>query len=68
MAKELDWFHEVVDDNTGGGEDGWTPLMWAAHRSDMDTLEELISNGADLIKPKKDGMTVFHMAASNNDV
>lgn len=28
----------------------------------------LVDNGAHLLKPKRDGMTILHVAASNNDV
>ena len=68
MAEELEWFDKVVDDDTGGGEDRWTPLMWAAQRSNLEVLEELVAHGADVMKPKQDGITAFHLAASNNDV
>jgi ankyrin repeat protein len=28
----------------------------------------LVSNGASILKPKRDGMTVLHIAASQNDI
>ena len=31
-------------------------------------MQELITHGASVTKPKRDGMTTFHVAASNNDV
>ena len=34
----------------------------------MEIAEELISNGANVIKSKKDGINPFHVAASNNDI
>jgi hypothetical protein len=30
MSQHLEWFPNVVNDDTHGGEDGWTPLIWAA--------------------------------------
>ena len=30
MAKDLEYFKEIVDNDTGGGEEGWTPLIWTA--------------------------------------
>jgi ankyrin repeat protein len=31
-------------------------------------VKELLENGASLLKPKKDGLTVLHIAASQNDI
>lgn len=42
--------------------------MWAAHSGSLEIVQELIANGADMMKAKGDGITVFHMAASNNDI
>jgi ankyrin repeat protein len=28
----------------------------------------LVENGAHLLKPKKDGMTILHISASSNDI
>jgi ankyrin repeat protein len=47
---------------------GWTPLLWAASRGDLDVIKGLVENGASLLKPRKDGITVLHIGAVNNDL
>jgi len=42
--------------------------MWAAKKSNLETLEELVAHGANVSKTTKDGSTLLHMAASNNDI
>lgn len=42
--------------------------MWATQKCNLEIAEELVSNGASVTKPKKDGINPFHMAASNNDI
>jgi ankyrin repeat protein len=34
----------------------------------MTVVKLLVENGAQLLKPKADGMTVLHVAASSNDI
>ena len=31
-------------------------------------VKELLENGASLLKPKMDGLTILHIAASQNDI
>jgi len=66
LATELPYFSKVVDDQSN--EDGWTPLMWAAQKGNIETIQELVANGANVMKTKTDGISLYHMAASNNDV
>ena len=66
MSDEIDYFQDIVDD--GSNEEGWTALLWAAQRSNIEIAQELLANGASIYHPKKDGMTALHMAASNNDI
>ena len=47
---------------------GWTPLLWAAAQGKLDIVRDLVDNGAHLLKPRKDGVTVFHIAACDNNV
>lgn len=42
--------------------------MWAAQSTNLDVIHELVANGASVTRPKADGITVLHMAASNNDI
>ena len=41
MSKELPYFKELVNDDSNP--DGWTPLMWAAQKCNIDTVQELIA-------------------------
>ena len=66
MSDEIEYFQDIVDDQSN--EEGWTALLWAAQRSNIEIAQELIANGATIYQPKKDGMTALHMAASNNDI
>lgn len=34
----------------------------------MTVVKLLVENGAEILKPKADGMTVLHVAASQNDI
>jgi ankyrin repeat protein len=66
MLKTLPYYKEIVDlDNN---EMGWTPLLWAASRGDMEMTRALVDSGAELLKGRKDGITVLHVGASNNDL
>jgi ankyrin repeat protein len=47
---------------------GWTPLLWAAAHGNVDMVRTLVENGAQLLKPRKDGVTILHIAACENDV
>jgi ankyrin repeat protein len=38
--------------------------MWAATKKHMTVVKLLVENGADLLKPKGDGMNILHVAAS----
>lgn len=65
----LPFFSEVI--NNGENEPGWTPLLCAcvhSHKQDLRLIKLLVENGANLLKPKKDGLTSMHFAASNNDI
>ena len=66
MANELKYFKDIIDDNNNP--DGWTPLLWAAREGNLETIQELVAQGADLTIPKTDGITLFHIAASSNDI
>ena len=47
---------------------GWTPLLWAASRGDIDMIKVLVDNGASLLKPRVDGVTILHIGACANDL
>lgn len=66
MAAEAKYFKQIVNDNSN--QEQWTPIMWAAQSTNLDIIQELIENGASVTQPKADGITVLHMAASNNDI
>ncbi len=42
--------------------------MWAAARGEIEIVKSLVDSGAQILKPRKDGVTVLHLAASANDV
>jgi ankyrin repeat protein len=63
---EVPYFKEVVDESAN--EQGWTPLLWAATKKHMTIVKLLVESGATLLKPKADGMTILHVAASQNDI
>jgi ankyrin repeat protein len=64
---KLPYFGEVVDENAN--EEGWTPLLWAATKKHMAVARVLVEEGgANVLKPKADGMTPLHVAASQNDI
>jgi ankyrin repeat protein len=66
LMRNLPYFKEVVDlDNN---EVGWTPALWAAARGEVEIVEELVKGGAQILKPRKDGVTTLHLAACTNDV
>jgi len=39
-------------------------LLWAATKKDLTMVKTLVENGAQILRPKKDGMTILHVAAS----
>lgn len=43
-------------------------MHFASLKGGVGMVRFLVDNGAHLLKPKKDGMTILHIAASNNDV
>lgn len=49
-------------------ERGWTPLLLAAINHDLPTAKQLVAGGARVLTPMEKGVTVFHVAAANNDV
>lgn len=68
LATELDYFRDVVDlpSEINGG---WTPLLWATQRQNLEIAQTLVENDADInIGKSEDGMTVYHISASNNDI
>ena len=42
--------------------------MWAASKGDLQMVQMLVQLGAEILKPKKDGFTLLHIAASQNDI
>ena len=66
MASEVSYFSKVIDDDSNP--DGWTPLLWASSKGNLETVVELVNLGANPYKTKKDGLTALHIAASNNDI
>jgi len=61
LMRNLPYFKEVVDSDNN--EVGWTPMLWAAVRGEVAILEELVAGGAQILKPRKDGVTTLHLAA-----
>jgi hypothetical protein len=43
-------------------------LLWAASKKDVTMAKLLVECGASLLKPKKDDLTILHIAASLNDI
>lgn len=66
MMRNLPYYKEVVDSDNN--EIGWTPVLWATARGELEALEELVKSGAQILKPRKDGVTTLHLAACTNDV
>lgn len=64
--KDLPYFESVVNDSSNTYE--WTPVLWAATKRHLTMVKKLKKLGANVLKPKKDGITCFHIAATNNDV
>ena len=42
------WYVRRVLTGCRAPQDGWTPLMWAAHQGNLEVARELISKGADI--------------------
>ena len=42
--------------------------MWAATKKHMGVVRVLTDHGAQLLRAKADGMTLLHVAASQNDI
>jgi ankyrin repeat protein len=42
--------------------------LWATMTKNIDMVKLLVNNGASILKPKKDGLTILHVAATINDV
>lgn len=49
-------------------EKGWTPLLFATHNENLKMAKTLMEGGASVLTQMDSGITVFHMAAANNDV
>ena len=47
---------------------GWTPLMWATYRGNLDCVEALIARGATSTKKSKDGWPALCIAVSLNNI
>lgn len=43
-------------------------MLWAAARGELECVEALVDNGASLLKPRKDGVTILHVSACANDL
>mmetsp|Transcript_2997 Transcript_2997/g.5067 ORF Transcript_2997/g.5067 Transcript_2997/m.5067 type:complete len:177 (-) Transcript_2997:604-1134(-) len=54
--------------NLRDSEEGWTPLLWAVQRQNMEAVQFLVELGADPSLCKKDEISVLHLSAANNDV
>lgn len=46
------------------GDRGWTPMMYAIHREEMDAVRALLNNDADPDVPGRDGWTPLMLAAA----
>ena len=46
-------------------DDGWSALLYAAQAGNLELFQYLIGKGSNVYKRKTDGMTCFHIAASN---
>ena len=76
MLKTLPQFKEVADVDNNEVKTisfifeqiGWTPILWAAARGELEIMQSLVDGGAQILKPRKDGVTVLHLAVVNNDV
>jgi len=44
LMRNLPYFKEVVDSDNN--EVGWTPVLWAAARGEVEILQELVDGGA----------------------
>lgn len=44
MLTTLPYFSEIVDSDNN--DLGWTPLLWAASRGEVDIMKALVDNGA----------------------
>lgn len=66
VLKELPYFEEIINDSTNVYE--WTPVLWATTKKHFSMVKKLHKLGANLLKPKKDGITCIHIAATNNDI
>lgn len=66
MMRNLPYYRDVVDSDNN--EVGWTPVLWATARGELEALQELVESGAQVLKPRKDGVTTLHLAACTNDV
>lgn len=64
--QELPYFDQIINDSTNVYE--WTPVLWAVNKKHFEMVKKLIRLGANPLKPKKDGITGLHIAATNNDV
>ena len=43
-------------------------MLWAAARGELEIIRILVENGAQVLKPRSDGITALHLAAATNDV
>ena len=59
-------FAKIIDDQSN--ELQWSPLLLAASSNQYEISRFLIDNKARLLRPMKSGVTLFHLAASNNDI
>jgi len=43
-------------------------LLWAAAKKDLTMVKFLVEHGAQILKSKKDGLTILHIASSQGDI
>lgn len=47
---------------------GWTPMMYAVARGDLDLVKKILKYGPDLNRTENDGWTALHFAASTGNL
>ncbi len=47
---------------------GWTPLIYAVSKGELETVNSIIAHGADANRAENDGWTALHFAAAGGHV